>query len=223
MTEHINAGALDAASEIAPPRGSDGKQREYASTERKVRNGFVLLLTFLLLIAAVSYYSVDNLTDNAAWVAHSHEVSNGLDRLLLATTEAETAQRGYLISGDASYLESYAQAEVAAAKAQHSLETLTADNANQQRRLSSVGKSFEERMKVSRERIEMRRTFGLEAMQRLESIEHKQKAIDQGVQQVEAFLQKGDGKMAELAFKLLVQMDPDNRNRKRFEKQLKGI
>lgn len=58
-------------------------------------------------------------------------------------------------------------------------------------------------------------------VERLETIERKQKAIDQGVQQIDAFLEKGDTKMAELAFKVLLQMDPDNRHRKRFEKQLK--
>lgn len=60
-------------------------------------------------------------------------------------------------------------------------------------------------------------------VERLETIERKQKAIEQGVQQIEAFLEKGDARMAELGLKVLLQMDPDNRHRKRFEKQLKGM
>ena len=84
----------------------DPSQGNYVSTERKVQTGFALALALLATIGAVSYLSVVNLTDNAARITRSHEVSNGLDRLLLAATEAESMQRGYVLSGDASYLDS---------------------------------------------------------------------------------------------------------------------
>ncbi|HEY0782277.1 MAG TPA: hypothetical protein VGE98_07480, partial [Thermoanaerobaculia bacterium] len=60
-------------------------------------------------------------------------------------------------------------------------------------------------------------------VERLESIHQKQQAVEQGVQQVETFIAKGDGAMAQLALKVLLQMDPENRHRKRLEKQLKGM
>jgi hypothetical protein len=47
--------------------------------------------------------------------------------------------------------------------------------------------------------------------------------VEQGVKQVEAFVEKGDAARAELALKILVQMDPENRHRKRLEKQVKGM
>ena len=58
---------------------------------------------------------------------------------------------------------------------------------------------------------------------RLESIHRRQQALEQGVHQVEAFIAQGDAGKAELALKILVQMDPENRHRKRLEKQVGGL
>jgi serine/threonine protein kinase len=58
---------------------------------------------------------------------------------------------------------------------------------------------------------------------RLEAILHRQQALEQGVQQVETFIRQGEAAKAELALKILVQMDPENRHRKRLEKQLSGM
>lgn len=58
---------------------------------------------------------------------------------------------------------------------------------------------------------------------RLESLEGKQRALEQGVRQVETFIAQGDAAKAQLALKILLQMDPENRNRKRLEKALQGL
>jgi hypothetical protein len=58
---------------------------------------------------------------------------------------------------------------------------------------------------------------------RLESLQQRRKAVEQGVAQIESFLAQGDRAKAELALKVLVQMDPENRHRRRLERQVKGI
>ena len=60
-------------------------------------------------------------------------------------------------------------------------------------------------------------------IERLETIHRRQQALEQGVQQVEAFIRQGDAAKAELALKILVQMDPENRHRKRLEKAVSGM
>ncbi len=57
-------------------------------------------------------------------------------------------------------------------------------------------------------------------VERLESIHRRQQSVEQGVRQVETFIEQGDAAKAELALKILVQMDPENRHRKRLEKQV---
>jgi len=58
---------------------------------------------------------------------------------------------------------------------------------------------------------------------RLQAVHHRQQAVEQGVRQVETFIEQGDAAKAELALKILVQMDPENRHRKRLEKQVGGM
>lgn len=59
--------------------------------------------------------------------------------------------------------------------------------------------------------------------ERLESVDRRHQAVEEGVHQVESFIQQGDAPKAELALKILVQMDPENRHRKRLEKQVGGM
>jgi serine/threonine protein kinase len=60
-------------------------------------------------------------------------------------------------------------------------------------------------------------------IERLETDHRREQAVEQGVKQVEDFIRKGDAAKAELALKILLQMDPDNRDRRRLEKQVKGM
>lgn len=60
-------------------------------------------------------------------------------------------------------------------------------------------------------------------VERMEAIHRRQQAVEQGVRQVEAFIGQGDTAKAELALKILVQMDPENRHRKRLEKLVGGM
>jgi serine/threonine protein kinase len=60
-------------------------------------------------------------------------------------------------------------------------------------------------------------------VERLETIHKKQQSVEQAVEQIDSFLAKGDARKAEIAFRILLQMDPDNRHRKRLERQLKSL
>ena len=68
-----------------------------------------------------------------------------------------------------------------------------------------------------------RATAMFSEVDRLESIHRRQQALEQGVHQVEAFIAQGEAAKAELALKILVQMDPENRHRKRLEKAVSGM
>ena len=81
-----------------------------------------------------------------------------------------------------------------------------------------VAQELEEALPASPRAAEM-----FAEVERLETAHRKEQAVEQGVRQVETFVQNGDAARAELALKILVQMDPENRHRKRLEKQVKGI
>lgn len=58
---------------------------------------------------------------------------------------------------------------------------------------------------------------------RLEQEDAKSRSVAQGISQIEKFIVAGDAAKAELALKVLVQMDPENRRRKQLEKQIEGL
>jgi signal transduction histidine kinase len=98
--------------------------------------GFGLILAVLVIGGALGYVNARRLIQNDRMVAQTYEVIGGLETLLSTLKDAETGQRGYLLTEDESYLKPYddasrrVQAEVA------HLEELTSNNPHQQARLA---------------------------------------------------------------------------------------
>jgi PAS domain S-box-containing protein len=152
------------------PRSREGLESqpadaELASTERKVWLGFAVALACLAAVGIVSYLSVVRLNENAAWVGHTREVLSSLELLLAAATDSETAERGYVITGDESYLQPYRQAVAVVDAQTRRLRELTADNRAQQQRLDLVVPLVSDRLANLRAVIELRRDQGFAAAQ----------------------------------------------------------
>ncbi|HZZ15521.1 MAG TPA: CHASE3 domain-containing protein, partial [Candidatus Sulfotelmatobacter sp.] len=142
---------------------SESLDGRLSSTERKVRFGFVLALACLLIVGAISYLSVVRLSEKAAWVDHTYEVLNRLQSLVAAATDSETAERGYVITGDEKYLEPYRQSARLVEVEATQLRRLTADRPDQQQRINSVAALAAERLADLRSVIDLRRELGFEA------------------------------------------------------------
>jgi CHASE3 domain sensor protein len=136
---------------------------EIGSTERKVRIGFAFALTCLALVGLVSYLSIVRLNENAARVDRTHRVLNRLDLLIAAATDCETAERGYVITGDDSYLEPYQHSAQLVDVEGKELRRLTADNPAQLQRLDAVVALATERLANLSLVIQLRRDRGLDA------------------------------------------------------------
>lgn len=67
--------------------------------------GFSLLL--LIISSFASYFSIKNLISNSKMARHSNMTIKELDNLLSFVKDAETSQRGYLLTGDKVFLETY--------------------------------------------------------------------------------------------------------------------
>jgi PAS domain S-box-containing protein len=147
------------------PVVSEPADGDLASTQRKVGFGFAFALACLGIVGVVSYLSVVRLNEDAAWVEHTHEVLGRLELLLAAVTDSETAERGYVITGDESYLEPYRKAANVADVQASRLRELTADNHVQQQRLESAVPLVSDRLAELQKVIELRRTQGYAAAQ----------------------------------------------------------
>jgi methyl-accepting chemotaxis protein len=148
------------------------------SIGNKIASGFGLALAVLLVIGAVSFNSTAKLIDSAEWVGHTHEVLNGLADLLSGMKDAETGQRGYVITGEASYLEPYQGAREFIDQKQKSLRELTADSPIQQQRLTAMEPLINSKFAELQETIDLRRTKGFEAAEHLVVMDKGKNAMD---------------------------------------------
>ncbi len=78
------------------------------------------------------------LASDRVWVAHTFDVIAAAKGLRIAASDAERAQRGYLISGRAPFLQTYRTRVASCQSFLEQLRRLTSDNPDQQRRLASL-------------------------------------------------------------------------------------
>jgi len=124
----------------------------------KIGSGFALALIILLIIGTASYTSTTRLVDTARWVAHSHLVLQKVEELLSTLKDAETGQRGFIITGEERYLEPHTSAVIQLDKTFALLKELTEDNPLQQRRLEALAVTMRARMRTLQQNIDVRRS-----------------------------------------------------------------
>ncbi len=126
----------------------------------KIASAFGLALAVLVVVGVVSRDSTNKLIISAEWVRHTHQVLAGLDQFMSALKDAETGQRGYLITGETRYLEPYQNARSVADQKLKQVRELTADNPNQQQRLIALEPLVDSKFAELQETISLRREKG---------------------------------------------------------------
>ena len=99
--------------------------------KRNLLIGFSASLIILILSAVASYISINNLLKSAALVNHTNEVIREMRSISTALLNAETGQRGYLLTGEDEFLAPYLNARERAMKSYGAVKALTSDNAAQ--------------------------------------------------------------------------------------------
>ena len=112
--------------------------------------------------------------------------------------DAETGQRGYLITGETSYLEPYNIALANIDKQVKTLEQLTADNPAQQARIPALKNRIADRLKILQEGLALRKENGFEAAREMiltgrgkDEMDELRRQIDEMVQSSEATARGG--------------------------------
>lgn len=100
--------------------------------------GFALSCAILGFVGATSYQRLAELRDAARAVEHTHAVRTELERILSLLTDAETGQRGFLLTGARAYLEASGAALASLPARLEQLRSLTRDSARQQERLAAL-------------------------------------------------------------------------------------
>src|ERR1700735_752244 len=100
--------------------------------------GLAAATLFFVATGAVAYLNFQTLKQDSALVVHSGDTLTALEDVLSTVKDAETGQRGYLLTGNESYLQPYSAAAQEMGARLDALQRLTLDNPTQQDRLGSV-------------------------------------------------------------------------------------
>jgi PAS domain S-box-containing protein len=125
--------------------------------------GLALIVVTLVANTFVSEWNTNRLLVNEHRVALTQKVLTTIEEVLLRVTEAETGERGFLITDDDDYLKSYQSAVRRTHRAMSDLSESIADDEVQQARLAALAERIEARMKELHDVIEVKKTHGLNA------------------------------------------------------------
>ncbi|MBY0426112.1 MAG: CHASE3 domain-containing protein, partial [Cytophagales bacterium] len=100
------------------------------------------------VIVGVSFYERGRSEEREAWVNHTHEVISSTERLLSYLKDAETGQRGYLLTQDSAYLKPYTQSIDSISSSLARINFLVRDNAEQRVIIASLGDLIKDRLSV---------------------------------------------------------------------------
>ncbi len=125
-----------------------------SSVEDAIAAGLWVAMGILALLSASDYWSTTTFLASSERVNHAHEVVEQLDHLLAQITDAESGQRGYLVTGSAGYLAPYEDAKTHIADTLRAIRELTADDEVQREQLDQLAPRVERRLVLLRETMD---------------------------------------------------------------------
>lgn len=101
-------------------------------SKRNLLIGFGCSLLVLIFSSVLSYTSIKNLLNSQSWVVHTINVESEFENLISRMKDAETGQRGFLLTNDVSFLEPYNNSKTEVMNYFNQVQILTRDNVDQQ-------------------------------------------------------------------------------------------
>lgn len=119
--------------------------------------GFIAAVAIFAFTGWESYRNMTRAAEAMALQKHTYEVSKTLDEMMVRLVDAETGQRGYLLTGDETYLAPYRAAIKNIDQATSHLKDLTSDNPNQQKRIQAMEPIIKKKLAELERTIDLRR------------------------------------------------------------------
>jgi len=114
-----------------------------------------LLVVALVIDAGLALHNIREVAVSLQWVSHTNEVLARLETVLSTLKDAETGQRGYLLTGEVSYLEPYREAVDRLPGQTIALRQLTLDNPAQTARVLRVDELATQRMAILKRGLDL--------------------------------------------------------------------
>jgi PAS domain S-box-containing protein len=123
---------------------------------RNLQLGYGISILLLLVVGCFSYVTIGNLLSSNYAVEHSNTVIRKLEATMSIMKDAETGQRGYLLTNQAEFLAPYRGAYQKAMGLVGQVRDLTSDNPQQQQNIRTIKKIMVTRLNVLQALIDKR-------------------------------------------------------------------
>ena len=130
------------------------------SFKNRILGAFLIAALILIANTLLAYQSFMSMQQQGKWVSQTHNVIHHLEETVSQIKDVQSAQRGYVITGDLDYLTPYYTALPIAEKHLEALEEMLADNPAQQERLQKMAKEVHARIATAAEVIALYQKSG---------------------------------------------------------------
>lgn len=159
------SGATDfAAARSNAPAGDNKVKRTY---RWHIFLWFLLIIALLSAVCGFIYHSINNFESELTWVEHTHQVREEAFETFSALKDAESSVRLYVVTAQPEPLEESDKNRQEAEAHLNRLQELTADNQNQQQRVSRLTEAIRRKLAFGDALADARRQQGFEAAQQL--------------------------------------------------------
>ncbi len=131
--------------------------------ERRTRHAFAWIGLIPVLLAAIALWSRTEYKHRVAAITQSRVVLASIDDLILTVTQAETGQRGFVLTGEQRYLLPFTTAQSHIPQALERLKSLTLPDADQVASALRLQHLATEKMAELRHTVALRQQQGLES------------------------------------------------------------
>ncbi len=146
---------------------------------KKVAGGFGLASAILVLIGVVSYQNTRVLIHTNNHVKKTQEKINRLEQLLSDVKDAETGQRGYILTGEKRYLRPYQEALANIEPEIEDLKNLTSSQPNQQKQILTLESLIAAKLAELNHTIDLRQNLGFAAALQVVRTDKGQNLMDE--------------------------------------------
>lgn len=134
-----------------------------ARMNAKAGLGLAVVVLFFLLTGTISYYNLRVMRDGAANLAQTHDMIASLDELFSTLQDAETGQRGFLLTGKDQYLVPYQNAVSDVEAKLRAVTAVTENTPVQRARLVTLRRHADAKLDELQRVIDLRRAAGMTA------------------------------------------------------------
>ncbi|WP_052191271.1 response regulator [Luteibacter sp. 9133] len=133
------------------------------AVDQRTSLALIVVIVFFLVTGLLAWQNIRSIRDNNEKVIHSQQTVTALSEILSSAQDAETGQRGFLLTGNDRYLEPYRAAVAGVPARLDTVREALRDNPAQLARLKEVGARLGDKFAELKTTIELRQTQGFDA------------------------------------------------------------